>query len=44
MLGSTGEIPEIALLKVERPLKEEFPFYGWAVMKFDMAERTVAVS
>ncbi|HEX6225239.1 MAG TPA: PrsW family glutamic-type intramembrane protease [Chryseolinea sp.] len=28
-------IPDMELLRQERPMKEDFPFYGWAVMKFD---------
>jgi RsiW-degrading membrane proteinase PrsW (M82 family) len=32
-------IPDINLLRQERPKKEDFPFYGWAVMKFDSEKK-----
>ena len=32
-------IPDMELLRQERPLKEDFPFYGWAVMSFDSTKK-----
>lgn len=32
-------IPDMELLRRDRPMKEDFPFYGWAVMKFDSGKK-----
>ena len=32
-------IPDIDLLRQERPGKDDFPFYGWAIMRYDFEKR-----